>query len=70
MSSETNELLLTPDNIISSVFQIQFIVYFVVSLVVGTVLLKLSDTIHGQNFILIDLGLVGLFGGYTVYISL
>ncbi|KAF9284295.1 hypothetical protein BGZ68_004799 [Mortierella alpina] len=43
----------------------QFIVYFIVCCVVVAVLASLSDSI-GSEYIFIDLGIVAIFGGYTV----
>ncbi|EGX48680.1 hypothetical protein AOL_s00079g319 [Orbilia oligospora ATCC 24927] len=63
-SSQPKEEKLTPGQIWWEISQTPFEVYFTITCTLIVVLLYLSGK-HGSRFILIDLGLVGLFGGYT-----
>ncbi|KAF3930153.1 hypothetical protein ABW19_dt0208948 [Dactylella cylindrospora] len=63
-SSSPNEEKLTPGQIWWEISQTPFEVYFAVTCALIVLLLYLSN-IYGSRIILIDLGLVGLFGGYT-----
>ncbi|RVD90288.1 uncharacterized protein DFL_001263 [Arthrobotrys flagrans] len=63
-SSQPKEEKLTPGQIWWEISQTPFEVYFVITCTLIVVLLYLSGK-HGSRFIIIDLGLVGLFGGYT-----
>ncbi|KAF9965442.1 hypothetical protein BGZ70_004842 [Mortierella alpina] len=65
INSKENEVKLTPEAVIAALLQTQFIVYFVVCCVLVAVLASLSDSI-GSEYIFIDLGIVAIFGGYTV----
>ncbi|KAK6542498.1 hypothetical protein TWF694_006450 [Orbilia ellipsospora] len=63
-SSQPKEEKLTPDQIWWEISQTPFEVYFAITCTMMVLLLYLSN-IYGSKLILIDLGLVGLFGGYT-----
>ncbi|KAF3901801.1 hypothetical protein AA313_de0205788 [Arthrobotrys entomopaga] len=63
-SSQPKEEKLTPDQIWWEISQTPFEVYFAITCTLMVLLLYLSN-IYGSKIILIDLGLVGLFGGYT-----
>ncbi|KAI1307673.1 hypothetical protein EDD11_004454 [Mortierella claussenii] len=65
INSKENEIKLTPEAVVAALLQTQFIVYFIVCCVLVAVLASLSDTI-GSEYIFIDLGIVAIFGGYTV----
>ncbi|CAO3567515.1 unnamed protein product [Mortierella alpina] len=65
INSKENEVKLTPEAVIAALLQTQFLVYFVVCCVLVAVLASLSDSI-GSEYIFIDLGIVAIFGGYTV----
>ncbi|KAI5812991.1 magnesium transporter NIPA-domain-containing protein [Pyronema omphalodes] len=64
-SAEKEETKLGPDEILLAISQTAFEIYFVVTATLIIILMKLSSK-FGDQTILIDLGLVGLFGGYTV----
>ncbi|KAF3923718.1 hypothetical protein ABW20_dc0105751 [Dactylellina cionopaga] len=63
-SSQPKEEKLTPGQIWWEISQTPFEVYFGITCTLIISLLYLSNS-YGSKFILIDLGLVGLFGGYT-----
>ncbi|KAK6342093.1 hypothetical protein TWF730_001572 [Orbilia blumenaviensis] len=63
-SSQPKEEKLTPGQIWWEITQTPFEVYFGITCTLIVVLLYLSRR-YGSRLILIDLGLVGLFGGYT-----
>ncbi|EWC47809.1 hypothetical protein DRE_03009 [Drechslerella stenobrocha 248] len=63
-SSSSKEEKLTPGQIWWEISQTPFEIYFGVTCTMIIALLYLSN-MYGSRFILIDLGLVGLFGGYT-----
>ncbi|KAI5806460.1 magnesium transporter, partial [Peziza echinospora] len=64
-SSAPEEVKLGPDQIIDAISQPAFLIYFLITSVMILVLIPLSTT-YGSKLILIDLGLVALFGGFTV----
>jgi hypothetical protein len=64
-SAEKEETKLGPDEIMDAISQTGFEVYFGITCALIIVLMRLSSR-YGHKTILIDLGLVGLFGGYTV----
>ncbi|KAK6353540.1 hypothetical protein TWF696_005503 [Orbilia brochopaga] len=63
-SSSPKEQKLTPEQIWWEISQTPFEIYFGVTCGLIAALLYLSN-VYGSRIILIDLGLVGLFGGYT-----
>ena len=64
-SAEKEEKKLGPDEILDAISQTAFEVYFGVTCVLIMVLMRLSSK-YGHKTVMIDLGLVALFGGYTV----
>lgn len=64
-SAEKEETKLGPDEILDAISQTAFEVYFAVTCVMIVVLMRLSSK-YGHKTVMIDLGLVALFGGYTV----
>ncbi|KAL7271091.1 hypothetical protein RUND412_006179 [Rhizina undulata] len=64
-SAEKEETKFGPDEILEAISQTPFEVYFGVTLAMIVGLMYLSSR-YGQRLIIIDLGLVALFGGYTV----
>jgi drug/metabolite transporter (DMT)-like permease len=64
-SAEKEETKLGPDEILDAISQTAFEVYFGITCALIIALMRLSSR-YGHKTILIDLGLVGLFGGYTV----
>ncbi|ORZ22823.1 magnesium transporter NIPA-domain-containing protein [Lobosporangium transversale] len=65
INSKESEVKLTPESLVAALLQTRFIVYFVLCCILVGVLASLSDTI-GSEYIVIDLGIVAIFGGYTV----
>ncbi|KIX10182.1 uncharacterized protein Z518_01263 [Rhinocladiella mackenziei CBS 650.93] len=65
LSARTSEEKFGPGEIWQTIKRWEFLVYFIITLllIVG---LMYAEPRHGRKTILIDLGLVGLFGGYTV----
>lgn len=64
-SAEKEETKLGPDQILEAISQTAFEVYFGITCAMIVALMYLSSK-YGRKTILIDLGLVALFGGYTV----
>lgn len=65
MSSAAEEVKLGPDEILEAISRTAFEVYFGVTCVMIGALMYVSQR-YGSKSIAIDLGLVALFGGYTV----
>ncbi|TGZ85613.1 DUF803-domain-containing protein, partial [Ascodesmis nigricans] len=64
-SAEKEEVKLGPDELMTAISQPAFLIYLLATLLLLLPLLHLSRT-HGYRTLLIDLLLVGIFGGYTV----
>ena len=64
-SAEKEETKLGPDEILGAISQTAFEVYFGVTCLLIVGLMQLSSR-YGHKTVAIDLGLVALFGGYTV----
>lgn len=64
LSAQAEQPQLAPDEILEAVSQRIFLAYLVVALSLVIYLLYLSPR-YGDRYILIDLGLVALFGGFT-----
>ncbi|KAF8538844.1 magnesium transporter NIPA-domain-containing protein, partial [Trichophaea hybrida] len=65
LSAEKEETKLGPDEILDAISQTAFEIYFAVTCVLILILMRLSSR-FGNKTIIIDLGLVALFGAYTV----
>ncbi|GAN10562.1 conserved hypothetical protein [Mucor ambiguus] len=64
-SSNSEEVALSPELIMESITQMQSIIYFILT-GVAIVILTVLSPIYGTSSIMIDLGLVAIYGGYTV----
>ena len=64
LSAKTSEKKLGPDTLWQDVKRWEFLTYVLITAVFIVVLMLLSPK-YGSRTILVDLGLVGLFGGYT-----
>lgn len=64
ISAQAEQPKLSPQEIVQAISQLTFKIYFGVAICTIVVLAYLSPT-YGHKFILIDLGLVALFGGFT-----
>ncbi|KAK4517312.1 peroxiredoxin type-2 [Mucor velutinosus] len=64
-SSNSEEVALSPELIMESITQMQSIIYFILT-GVAIVALTVLSPIYGASSIMIDLGLVAIYGGYTV----
>lgn len=64
LSAKTEEKKLDPDGLWDDIKRWEFLAYVLITVVAIGVLMYLSPR-YGQRTILVDLGLVGLFGGYT-----
>ncbi|KAI8802626.1 magnesium transporter NIPA-domain-containing protein [Cladochytrium replicatum] len=68
VSSQTEEPVLSPGDIIEAIIQPQFIVYTII-MAAGAISLSYISAVKlslSSRFILIDIGLVAIFGGFTV----
>lgn len=65
LSAKTQEKKLGPGGLLGDIKRWEFLVYVLIT-VVFIVTLMFASPKYGQRTILVDLGLVGLFGGYTV----
>ncbi|KAI9193090.1 magnesium transporter NIPA-domain-containing protein [Polychytrium aggregatum] len=67
VSSQTTEPVLTPDDIASALRQFQFMVYMAVTLSLSFLMAHLSNLqTFGGRYIMVDLSMVAIYGGYTV----
>ena len=64
LSAKTSEKKLGPDGLWTDIKRWEFLVYVVITIAFIIALMVLSPK-YGHHTIMIDLGLVGLFGGYT-----
>lgn len=64
LSAQADQPKLSPDEIIEAISQTNFKIYFVLALSLIVTLAYLSPK-YGQKYILVDLGLVALCGGFT-----
>ncbi|KAI8080123.1 magnesium transporter NIPA-domain-containing protein [Gilbertella persicaria] len=64
-SSNSEETALSPELIMEALTQTQSIVYFILT-AIAIVALTILSPIYGSSSIMIDLGLVAIYGGYTV----
>lgn len=64
LSAKTSEKKLGPDALWADIKRWEFLAYVLITVVAICILMYLSPK-YGQHTILVDLGLVGLFGGYT-----
>nr|XP_018260091.1 uncharacterized protein I303_07008 [Kwoniella dejecticola CBS 10117]OBR82249.1 hypothetical protein I303_07008 [Kwoniella dejecticola CBS 10117] len=65
-SSNGSNPRLNPDQLISALKRIPFIVYTILTIVLLVTLILLSNSSYGHRYLLIDIGVCTLFGGYTV----
>ncbi|CAO3669051.1 unnamed protein product [Rhizopus stolonifer] len=65
LSSNSEEVALSPELIMEAITQTQSIFYFVLT-GIAIVVLTILSPLHGASSIMIDLGLVAIYGGYTV----
>ncbi|KAL0581992.1 hypothetical protein V5O48_000050 [Marasmius crinis-equi] len=66
LASNASSDRLNPDELVKAISQIPFIVYSCMYLVGIAVLATLSQGPMGQEYVLVDVGLCALFGGFTV----
>ncbi|KAL0070902.1 hypothetical protein AAF712_002123 [Marasmius tenuissimus] len=66
LASNASSGRLSPDELVKAISQIPFLVYSCLYLVGIAVLATLSEGPLGQEWVLIDVGLCALFGGFTV----
>ncbi|KAI7849574.1 magnesium transporter NIPA-domain-containing protein [Circinella umbellata] len=65
LSSNSEETALSPDLIMEALTQTRSLIFFIITGIMITALTILSP-IYGSQSIMIDLGLVAIYGGYTV----
>ncbi|ESK97556.1 duf803 domain membrane protein [Moniliophthora roreri MCA 2997] len=66
LSSNASDGRLDPDGLVRAISQIPFIVYACIYAVAATILAVLSQGPLGRQWVLVDVGLCALFGGFTV----
>jgi hypothetical protein len=66
VSTNTAEPTLSVDDIINALSQLSFLIYFICTMSILGVLLTYSNTKYGKRYILIDLSIASIIGGYTV----
>ncbi|KAI0033804.1 magnesium transporter NIPA-domain-containing protein [Vararia minispora EC-137] len=66
LSAQTSDTRLTPAQIIAAVCQRSFIILTTIYVVGAFILISLSRRPIGQRYVLIDVSLCALFGGFTV----
>ncbi|GAA5809067.1 hypothetical protein MFLAVUS_002470 [Mucor flavus] len=64
-SSNSQEIVLSPELIVESLTQLQSIIYFILT-ACAIITLTILSPLYGASSIMIDLGLVAIYGGYTV----
>ncbi|KAI8054784.1 magnesium transporter NIPA-domain-containing protein [Thamnidium elegans] len=64
-SSNSQEIVLSPELIVESLTQLQSIIYFILT-ACAIITLTVLSPLYGASSIMIDLGLVAIYGGYTV----
>ncbi|KAI5475616.1 hypothetical protein MNV49_001126 [Pseudohyphozyma bogoriensis] len=65
-SSKSSDKKLFPSELIAAISTLPFIIYSVLSLVLGSTLAYLSRTKWGDRFVMIDIGVCAVAGGFTV----
>ncbi|WWC73852.1 uncharacterized protein I206_107824 [Kwoniella pini CBS 10737] len=65
-SSNGSNPRLNPDQLISALKRIPFIIYTILTVILLITLILLSNSSYGHKYLLIDIGVCTLFGGYTV----
>ncbi|KAJ3304580.1 hypothetical protein HDV03_002533 [Kappamyces sp. JEL0829] len=66
VSTSTSEPSLSVDDIINALLQPTFLLYVAITMVCLVLLLRYSNTDYAKNFIMVDLLIAALLGGYTV----
>ncbi|KAI8645103.1 magnesium transporter NIPA-domain-containing protein [Parasitella parasitica] len=64
-SSNSEEIALSPELIMEAITQMRSIIYFILT-GVAIAILSILSPVYGSSSIMIDLGLVAIYGGYTV----
>ncbi|KAI8367607.1 magnesium transporter NIPA-domain-containing protein [Radiomyces spectabilis] len=65
LSSNEDQVTLSPELIMETLTETRSIIYFIIS-GVAIVTLTIASPLYGKSSIMIDLGLVAIYGGYTV----
>ncbi|EJD53775.1 DUF803-domain-containing protein [Auricularia subglabra TFB-10046 SS5] len=65
-AAKTSDLRLDPDGLLAAIKQRVFIIYSAICIACAVVLIGLSRQSYGNDWIVIDIGICALFGGYTV----
>ncbi|KAJ3550619.1 hypothetical protein NMY22_g345 [Coprinellus aureogranulatus] len=66
LASNASDTRLDADSLLHAILQIPFLVFSIVYIVGVVVLAGLSESSLGRRFVVIDVGLCALFGGFTV----
>nr|XP_031858329.1 uncharacterized protein CI109_006300 [Kwoniella shandongensis]KAA5525401.1 hypothetical protein CI109_006300 [Kwoniella shandongensis] len=65
-SSNSANPRLDPPQLLTALSRLPFVLYTILNFLLLSLFLFLSSTSHGQRYIVIDVGICALFGGYTV----
>lgn len=65
-SSKQNDPTLTPDQLLQAILRTEFIVYVCIVVALIALLVWASSTSWGDRYIMVDVGVCALFGGFTV----
>lgn len=66
LSSNTSDTRLSPEKLFKAVSQHAFLIFSAIYVVCASILMGLSERIVGRRWVLVDVGLCALFGGFTV----
>ncbi|KAG8900075.1 hypothetical protein FRB99_006268 [Tulasnella sp. 403] len=66
ISSKSSDVRLDPDQLLRAIKRLPFVIYASVSAAAALVLMFLSEQAVAQRIVYVDVGLCGLFGGFTV----
>lgn len=66
LSSNTSETRLSPEKLLKAVSQLAFLIFSVIYVVCASILMGFSERSVGRRWVLVDVGLCALFGGFTV----
>uniref|UniRef100_V5E6D6 DUF803-domain-containing protein n=1 Tax=Kalmanozyma brasiliensis (strain GHG001) TaxID=1365824 RepID=V5E6D6_KALBG len=65
-SSKQNDVRLDPSELLQAIKRLEFVIYSAISIGVGALLAFTSATSLGDRWVLIDVGICAIFGGFTV----
>jgi len=66
LSSDASDAPLSPEKLLEAISQHAFLIFSVVYAIGAFILVGLSEGSAGRRWVLVDVGLCALFGGFTV----